>query len=135
MTIQDSLSRVLEHREGVADLFYQMFFERHPEAQSYFTGVNLKYQVVLLTMALMVVERHYENAYLATELYLKYLGHKHHLRNVPEDLYPKWIDSLLAALEKFHGADWDAAVADEWRAALDQATEVMIAGYREPVHM
>jgi hemoglobin-like flavoprotein len=135
MTIQDSLSRVLEHRDGVADLFYQMFFDRHPEARPYFTGVNLKYQVVLLTMALMVVERHHENAYLATELYLKYLGHKHHLRNVPADLYPKWVESLLAALEKFHGADWDASVAGEWRAALDGATEVMIAGYREPVHI
>ena len=54
-------------------------------------------------MALMVVERHYENAFLATELYLKYLGHKHHLRNIPVDLYPKWIESLLAALEQFHG--------------------------------
>lgn len=135
MTIQDSLRRVLEKRDDLAALFYEVFFDRHPEAKPYFKDVNLKHQTVLLTMALMVVERHYKNGYLATELYLKYLGHKHHAREVPPELYPRWIESLLAALEKFHGPDWDAEAAGQWRAALDRATEVMMAGYHEPVHV
>jgi hemoglobin-like flavoprotein len=134
MTIQESLRRVLERRDDLAALFYEVFFARHPEARPYFRDVNLKYQTVLLTMALMVVERHYTSGYLATELYLKYLGHKHHLRDVPVEMYPKWIESLLAALGKFHGADWDAEAAGEWRAALDRAAAVMLAGYCEPVH-
>jgi len=133
MTIQESLRRVLEDRDGVAAVFYELLFERHPEAKPYFNDVNLKHQTLLLTMSLMVVERHYKNAYLATELYLKYLGHKHHMRAVPPELYPKWIESLLAALEKFHCEDWDAEAASEWRAALDRASEVMLVGYHNPV--
>ena len=113
MTIQDSLRRVLEQRDDLAALFYEVFFDRHPDAKSYFKDVNLKYQTVLLTMALMVVESHFTNGYLATEQFLKYLGHKHQIRSVPPELYPKWIESLLAALEKFHGADWDAEAAGE----------------------
>jgi len=133
MTIQESLRRVLEDRDGVAALFYDLFFDRHPEAKPLFKDVNLKYQTVLLTMALMVVERHHAGGYRATQLYLRHLGHKHHRRAVPPELYPKWVESLLAALEKFHGADWDAEAAGQWRAALDGASDVMLAGYSEPV--
>jgi hemoglobin-like flavoprotein len=133
MTIQESLRQVLEKRDDLAALFYEVFFDRHPEAKAFFSDVNLKYQTVLLTMALMVIERHHTNGYLATELYLKYLGHKHHRRDVPPELYPKWIESLLAALEKFHGRDWDDEAAGQWRAALDRASEAMLNGYREPV--
>jgi hemoglobin-like flavoprotein len=135
MTIQESLRRVLEDRDGVAAVFYEIFFDRHPEAKTLFKDVNLKHQIVLLTMSLMVVERHQASGYLATELYLKYLGHKHHMRAVPPDLYPKWIESLLAALAKFHGNDWDAEAASQWRAALDGASAVMLLGYQNPVHV
>jgi hemoglobin-like flavoprotein len=112
-----------------------VFFERHPEAKPLFKDVNFKYQTVLLTMALMVIERHYASGYLATELYLQHLGHKHHQRAIPPELYPKWVESLLAALEKFHGPDWDAEAAGQWHAALGRASAVMLAGYREPVHV
>jgi hemoglobin-like flavoprotein len=135
MTIEESMRRVLADRDGVAALFYEVFFDRNPGAKDLFKDVNLKYQTVLLTMALMVVERHYAAGYRATELYLQHLGHKHHQRAVPPALYPRWVESLLAALEKFHGPDWDAQAAGQWRAALDRASGVMLAGYREPVHV
>jgi hemoglobin-like flavoprotein len=135
MTIQDSLRRVLEDRDGVAAVFYELFFERHPEAKPFFEGVNLEHQAVLLTMSLMVVERYHATGYRVTDLYLRYLGHKHHTRDVPPELFPKWIESLLAALEKFHGEDWDAEAAGQWRAALDRAAGVMLDGYENPVHV
>jgi hemoglobin-like flavoprotein len=135
MTIHDSLRQVLENRDTLATLFYEVFFERYPEAKPYFKDVNLKHQAVLLTMALMVVERHATHGYGSTTLYLKYLGHKHHLRGVPPELYPKWAEALLASLEQFHGKQWDQEAAGQWRAALDRAAEVMLAGYREPVHV
>jgi hemoglobin-like flavoprotein len=135
MTIAESLRRVLEDRDGIAATFYEIFFERHPEAKALFQDVNLKHQTVLLTMSLMVVERHYQSGYLATEMYLKYLGHKHHQRAVPPEMYPKWIEALLAALEKFHGKDWDAEAAGEWRAALERSAHVMQHGYHEAVHV
>ena len=86
MTIQESLRRVLEDRDGVAALFYDLFFDGHPEAKPLFKDVNLKYQTVLLTMALGVIEKHYLNSFPATAMYLQYLGHKHHQRAVPTEL-------------------------------------------------
>jgi hemoglobin-like flavoprotein len=135
MTIRDSLRRILEDREGVAARFYEVLFERSPEAKLLFKDVNLKHQTVLLTMSLMVVERHHESNFAATQLYLQYLGHKHHMRAVSPELYPVWVESLLAALERFHGQDWDAEAAGQWREALDGATRLMLDGYRNPVHV
>jgi hemoglobin-like flavoprotein len=135
VTIQESLRRVLGDRDGVAAVFYELFFDRHPEAKALFKDVNLRHQAVLLTMSLMVVERHYESGFLATDLYLKYLGHKHHMRSVPPEMYPRWVETLLAALEMFHGPDWGAEVAGQWRAALDGAARSMLVGYENPVHV
>jgi hemoglobin-like flavoprotein len=133
MTIEDSLRRILDDRDGVAAIFYETLFDRVPEAKPFFKDVNLKHQTVLLTMSLMVVEKHYKSGYAATQLYLKYLGHKHNMRGVPSEMYPRWVESLLVALEKFHGRDWDAEAAGQWRAALERGTDVLLAGYREAV--
>jgi hemoglobin-like flavoprotein len=135
MTIQESMVRVLEKRDDLAALFYEEFFEQHPEAKALFVGVDLQYQTVLLTIALTIIEKHYLTGFPATAMYLKYLGHKHHLRAVPPELFPKWVESLLRALGKFHGRDWDAEAASQWRAALERAAEVTLLGYKEPVHV
>jgi nitric oxide dioxygenase len=135
MNIQESLQRVLDNRDEVAQQFYELFFERCPEAKPYFADVNMKHQAVLLTMALMVVERNHTHGYAATALYLKYLGHKHHLRQVPAEMYPRWVEALLSTLARFHGQAWDEEAAVQWRMALERAVELMLAGYREPVHV
>jgi hypothetical protein len=54
-------------------------------------------------MALKMLEAYYTHAYPAMMEYLKYLGHKHHMREVLPELCPAWGDALLAALEQFHG--------------------------------
>jgi hemoglobin-like flavoprotein len=130
MDIAQSLHRILEQQETMADLFYIIFLERYPEVRQYFEGVNLKAQSVLLTMALMVMERHYSGSYPATRMYLRYLGTKHHDRGIPAELFPKFRDALLAALERFHSNDWNAHLARQWHDAIDHATATMLSGYR-----
>src|SRR5262245_20460207 len=107
MDIQESLDQILRNRENLAELFYAEFLDHYPEVRSHFEGVNLRRQAVLLTMALLVMERHYRCGYPATEMYLKYLGTRHHSRGVPVEQYPMFRGALLTALERFHGPDWD----------------------------
>jgi hemoglobin-like flavoprotein len=133
--IRESLERILQGKDLFGARFYQVFFERCPEARGYFAGVDLKYQAALLTMALNVMERYRTQGYPAMAAYLKYLGHKHHRRNVPPELYPRWGEALLSALEQFHGADWDEEAARQWREAIERTTQVMLTGYHEPVHV
>jgi hemoglobin-like flavoprotein len=97
--------------------------------------VNIRHQAVLLTMALLVMERHSAYLYPATEMYLNYLGTKHRNRGIPPALYPKFRDALLATLERFHANDWNPHLATQWRQAIDHATESMLKGYQQPFHV
>jgi hemoglobin-like flavoprotein len=131
MNISESVHRILGDQESLADLFYSVFLDHYPEVRRHFQGVDLKYQAVLLSMALLVMERHCTASYSATETYLKYLGTKHCTRGVPAELFPYFRDALLATLEQFHGSDWDAGLARQWREAIARATETMLEGYKQ----
>lgn len=133
MNLHDSVRRILEQKETMADMFYIIFLDRYPELRKHFEGVNLRNQSVLLTMALMVMERHAAGNFPATQMYLKYLGSKHHARGIPEDSYPKFREALLATLERFHSKDWTPALAAQWRHAIDHAAQTMLEGYRQPI--
>ena len=131
MDINESVHRILEHRESLADLFYLVFLDRYPDVRQHFQGVNLEHQAVLLTMALLVIERHYTASYPATEMYLKYLGTKHCQRGIPPDLYPHFRDAMLATLERFHSKDWTESLAKQWTEAIEGAIEKMLEGYKQ----
>jgi hemoglobin-like flavoprotein len=131
MDIKESVHEILGNQELLADLFYCLFLDRYPEVRRHFQGVDLKYQAALLTMAFLVIERHHSAAYPATETYLRYLGTKHQTRGVPVELFPHFRDALLATLERFHGSHWDAALAGQWKQAIDGATDTMLKGYKQ----
>jgi hemoglobin-like flavoprotein len=131
--IQESLHRILEQKETFADLFYLVFLDRFPELRKYFRGVNLKRQGVLLTMALLVIERNHSGSFPSTRQFLRYLGSKHHERGIPAAAYPKFRLAFLATLERFHSKDWNEQLALDWSEAIDNATDLMLEGYR--VHL
>jgi hemoglobin-like flavoprotein len=129
MNIQESVERILQHKESLADLFYEVFLRECPEVRRHFDQVNFRHQSVLLTMALMVMERHHRGPYPATESYLRYLGTKHHDRGVPAETYPLFAAALLSTLQRFHGDDWNEELAGQWREAIGQASATMLQGY------
>jgi hemoglobin-like flavoprotein len=130
MNIQESVEQILRNKESLADLFYEVFLGEYPEVKRHFESVNFRHQSVLLTMALMVTERHHRGPYPATENYLRYLGTKHHDRGIPPEAFPLFTAALMSTLERFHGAEWDEALAGQWREAIDRASETMLEGYR-----
>jgi hemoglobin-like flavoprotein len=130
MTIQDSLHRLLQEKESVAELFYSVFFERSPEVKPFFEGVDMKRQCTLLTMTLLIIERNYVCAYPAAESYLRYLGTRHHTRGIPLETYPAFRAALLETLARVLGDQWEEGLAKEWGAAIDRAAALMRDGYQ-----
>lgn len=124
------MHRILSQQQTFADLFYLVFLERYPDVRSHFEGVNMRHQAVLLTMALMVIERHYSGSYPATKMYLMYLGTKHHKRGIARELYPHFHDALLDTLERFHSTDWNPELAGQWSEAIARTVQAMLEGYR-----
>jgi hemoglobin-like flavoprotein len=125
MDIHESMHRIMLHAETLADLFYLVFLKEYPEVQRFFGRVNMKHQNVLLTIALMAIERHYEHRYPITGAYLKILGERHAKIGIGADLYPKWTAAMLATLERFHSRDWNEQLARQWREAIEVATQSM----------
>ena len=54
MDLHQSVDRILTEGTTVTDRFYEMLFERHPEAQVLFERTHMSAQSVMLSAALMV---------------------------------------------------------------------------------
>jgi hemoglobin-like flavoprotein len=128
VTIAESIDRINKDGSVMTRRFYEIFFEKYPEVRPYFDGSDLGTQAVMLTMALNTL-RHYPEISEGARMYLRVLGTKHSRRGVPLDLYPKFLEALMASLEEFHGADWDESLAREWRAGFGEAIEWIQDGY------
>jgi hemoglobin-like flavoprotein len=134
MEIQESVQRILERQTVLADLFYTIYLDRHPEIRTFFAGIDLKRQAVLLSMALVLVAHHYQHGYPATESYLRILGHKHQTRRgIPAWAYDSFRACLLETLAQFLGPDWDEGLARQWGQALERAGSMMLSGYDQPI--
>jgi hemoglobin-like flavoprotein len=129
MDISESVEKIMGHKEMMCELFYQHFLAKHPEARQYFVNVNMTNQATFLTIALAIVEDHYQHEYRATEHYLQVLGTRHRNWGVPRELYPHFRDCLLETMAQFHKEDWDDELAAQWRTAIDKAAETMLQGY------
>jgi hemoglobin-like flavoprotein len=133
--LRESLDRVLKQQAMVAEQFYSLFLDRYPEERRHFEGINLRRQALMLSVALVTVERHSTGSYPAVEMYMRYLGTRHLDRHIEPESYAKFRDALLATLERFHDKEWDADLASQWGQALDGAVDTMLEGYRERFHV
>ena len=131
MNIRESVVRIMKSQDVFGEAFYEVFLERYPEVQSYFQGIDMKRQALVLTIAVSLIEQYYSCGYPATEKYLKYLGTQHHNRAVPKDLYPKWREAMIETLQRFLGHEWTDELAKEWTDAIDLCANVMFEGYSQ----
>ena len=131
MNIQESLQQILASKQIFGAQFYETFFARCPEVQEFFKDVNIERQAVLLTMALVVIEKQYSCPFTAAEEYLKYLGTKHHDWKIPKSRYADWTAAMIETLGQFHGSDWDESLEQQWRDAIAHVIEFMFQGYEQ----
>ncbi len=131
MNIRQSVDEIFHRRTRLTDRFYELLFERCPEARRLFQGVDMNVQSIMLTMALGAI-REYPDINNAFREYLRVMGTKHKRKGVAKELYADFSVVLLATLEEFHGEDWDESLAKQWSDACDEAIELMFDGYDEP---
>ena len=114
---------------------YAQFLESYPELRHHFLHVDMKRQAIILTTALMVIERYYVQPTPAIELYMRYLGTKHHGMNVGTAEFPKFFDAMFQTMKSFHGDKWNPELERQWRGAFDRTTSAMFEGYLEHVQV
>ncbi|MCH5375414.1 MAG: hypothetical protein JJ992_15700 [Planctomycetes bacterium] len=133
MDINESLHRILQAKDGLAKMFYDHFLEKHPEFRPMFAAVDFNRQRILLTTALMVIERYRAHPTAAVEQYLQYLGTKHREMAIPRAAYAKWTVAMLETMQKFHGDDWSEEAEQQWQSAIEQARDLMLQGYDQRI--
>lgn len=135
MNLPESVHFVLSQREIFGEHFYQRLLAQHPAMQTYFDGIDMSHQAVLLTMQLTVIEAYRRTQSPAAKKYLQILGTRHHERGIPQSTYAQFRDVLIETLQQFHQDDWTEELHAEWTDAINSASERMFEGYDRHFHM
>ena len=128
--LRDSFNLVIDREPQTIARFYEVLFERYPEAQSLF-GRNApqKQQQMLQETLVAALERLEDSTWLTTNLAA--LGRKHADYGVSEEMYG-WVgESLLATLAEVAGPDWTPELQGAWTEAYTAIRDLMLAGARE----
>ncbi|MBN9161262.1 MAG: flavohemoprotein [Myxococcales bacterium] len=125
--LRSSFDTIIERQPMITPRFYEILFERYPQARPLFGGNSSKKQQEMLQQALVSVLEHLEDASWLSST-LGALGAKHVDYGVTREMYD-WVgDSLLATLAETLGDDWTANVKDQWSTAYGVIRDLMLAG-------
>lgn len=128
--LHDSFALVAEREPQLTGRFYEILFERYPQARPLFQRNAPEQQQKMLQEALVAVLDHLEDAPWLTST-LGALGAKHAEYGVTEQMYD-WVgECLLATLEEIAAEDWSKEMASEWGDAYGAIQEMMLAGAGE----
>jgi hemoglobin-like flavoprotein len=128
--LRGSFELVIDRQPQLVRRFYEILFERYPQARPLFGRNSAAKQEEMLGSALVAVLDHVEDAaWLASTL--KQLGAKHVGYGVTGEMYG-WVgDSLLATLAEIAGADWTPELAAAWTEAYGAISGLMQLGAAE----
>jgi hemoglobin-like flavoprotein len=129
MALRESFDLVVERSPRLTHRFYEILFERYPQARQLF-GRSTERQEEMLTRALVAVIDRVEDGAWLTET-LNALGAKHIDYGVTDEMYP-WVgDALLATLEEVAAEAWTPRVAAAWTEAFGAISGLMMDGARK----
>lgn len=125
--LRGSLAVVVEREPQITKRFYEILFERYPQARPLFSRNAPERQQKMLQDAIVAVVDHVEDAAWLKQT-LTALGKKHVDYGVTREMYG-WVGaSLLATLAEIAGSAWTKEVEVAWTEAYGAITGLMIAG-------
>lgn len=128
--LRASLELVVERQPAITPRFYEILFERFPQAQPLFGRNSRENQAKMLQEAIVAVVDHIEDASWLSST-LRGMGRQHVDYGVTAEMYP-WVgESLLATLAEIADTAWTPAVAAAWTDAFGAIRDLMLEGAAE----
>ncbi len=125
--LRTTFTLVVERNPNLTASFYDVLFEKYPQARPLFSVANRKRQEQMLAQALGAVLDHLEDAPWLTQT-LSALGAKHKDYGVTPEMYG-WVgDALLATLAEAAGPAWSPAAKAAWTEAYGAISTMMLQG-------
>ena len=129
--LRSSFALVVERQPALTKRFYEILFERYPQARALFGRNTQRAQEEMLQGALVAVLDHLEDAAWLQGT-LAGLGAKHVGYGVSAPMYG-WVgESLLATLAEVAGPAWTPALERAWAEAYGAIVELMLQGAQPP---
>lgn len=127
--LRSSFDLMVDRQPRLTPRFYEILFDRFPQAKPLFGARASAQQAEMLQAALVAVMDHLEDERWLAQT-LGAMGAKHVDYGVTEEMYD-WVGaSLLATLAEVAGSDWSDEVAQAWQAAYGAIAGLMIQGAR-----
>ena len=124
--LRESFELVATTNPKITTRFYEILFERYPQTQAIFPVANRARQAEMLTVALVAVMDHLEDAPWLVQT-LSALGAKHVEYGVTPEMYG-WVGaSLLATLAEVAGPAWTPELNAAWADAYGAIVSLMTA--------
>ena len=124
LRLRVSLARQLAKGNLLAKTFYALLFERYPALRRLFPEDMTRQEGKLLQMLAWLVthlDRREETLRAVREL-----GRRHATYGVTREHYPLVRDTLIDAMQKTAGRDWNDEIAQDWRVSLDLIARHML---------
>ncbi|MDD9939638.1 MAG: globin domain-containing protein [Myxococcales bacterium] len=125
--LRDSFELVVGKNPDLTVRFYEILFEKYPQAKPLFSRKGQKEQAKMLAEALTAVVEHLEDAPWLEQT-LGAMGAKHVEYGVTEDMYD-WVgDALITTLSEVAGPAWNDELKEAWTAAYGAISGLMLQG-------
>jgi hemoglobin-like flavoprotein len=122
--LRGSFALVLERNPNLTSRFYDVLFERYPQAKPLFGRNSREKQEQMLAGALVAVMDHLDDAPWLGET-LRALGGKHRDYGVTPEMYG-WVgESLLFVMAEAAGPDWTPRHNAQWAEAYGVLVTLM----------
>jgi len=125
--LRSSLALVVEREPVITTRFYEILFERFPQARPLFSRNAPERQQQMLQEAIVAVVDHLEDGEWLVNT-LGAMGRKHLEYEVTAEMYP-WVgEALLATLAEHAAEAWTPEVEQAWTDAYQAIAGLMLAG-------
>lgn len=126
--VRKSYGRVLTKRTFVSR-FYEIFTQSHPVIGKMFKNTDFKRQNELLSQSINMAILFPQNNVIAKNAIARIRqSHNHEHLNINPNLYPLWLDSLIAAVKETD-PEFTPALEKQWREILEPAINHIKEGY------
>lgn len=126
--VRQSFGRALTKRSFMPR-FYEIFTKSHPSIPAMFKNTDFEQQNELLSQSINMAILFVQNNIIAKNALTRIRqSHDHEHLKIKPDLYPLWINSLIAALKEFD-PEFNPPLEKQWREVLAPAIDHIKAGY------
>lgn len=124
--LESSFGLVAPRAQELVDRFYALLFSRYPQVRPLFPNQMGEQKTKLIASLVLVVQ----NIRTPDKLLdpLTEMGQRHAGYGAVPEHYPLVRDTLLEILREIAGEAWNETLQEDWTAALDLVSGIMIEG-------